>query len=58
MAATQVENQVSTASSTSTTTSIFKKSSPKGPVESNLSGWKFGNMGTLNIHIHMHYDDQ
>ena len=55
--ATQIENQISAVSTTTTTSmsSIVKKSSLNRPIQatgSNMSGWKFGNIGTLNIHIH------
>ena len=52
MAATQIENQMNTTTTMKTSTSVVKKSSPNRPKDANKSGWKFGNIGTLNINIY------
>ena len=53
LAATQMEAQLSENSTNVTKTSMFaKKSSPKENQMAMFQNCKFGNIGTLNIHIH------
>lgn len=51
LAANQVEK---TLTKVTATTTVMKKSSPKLPLQSTFQNCSFGNIGTLNIHIHKH----
>ena len=48
MATTQIEKQVTTS------TTVFKTNSPQQKPFQTFNNCKFGNIGTLNIHIHKH----
>ena len=49
LAATQIENQVTTMK-----TAVYKRGSPQQKQFPTFTNCKFGNIGTLNIHIHKH----
>ena len=54
MAATQVEAQYQDEKQTKKSTSLMaRRMSPKKP-NTGFTGCKFGNVGTINIHIHKH----
>lgn len=51
LAVNQIEKTLTT---TTTKTLAMKKNSPKMPLQSTFNHCSFGNIGTLNIHIHKH----